>query len=67
MTNSEALKHLKVGSKITHPLFTGKAWIKQASKTHYIDNLNNVVRIKTFWLMRTKPEWNKDWSIYKSN
>ncbi len=67
MNKQEAIQAIREGKKVAHRYFDAHEYVKQGANEHeYV--LEGGVRLssKEFWQHRSIPEFEKDWSIFKS-
>lgn len=64
MTKQEALIALDNGEKLTHENFDSFEWVKKKNNDNYVFEDGVACPIAEFWIHRTSPSWETNWSIF---
>ena len=65
LSKSEAIELMKQGKRVTHIYFLPDEWITMRGNIIYME-LGQDIWATSFWLHRTDPSWETDWSLYGS-
>ena len=65
LSKAEAIELMKQGKRVTHIYFLPDEWITMRGNIIYME-LGQDIWATSFWLHRTDPSWETDWSLYGS-
>lgn len=65
MLKEEAIVLMIQGKKLTHRYFEPHEWMTMLGPDVILFEDNVKCTIQEFWTIRSEPEWNTDWSLWK--